>query len=289
MTQLNKEDTMKPFVCLMLGLGLLLIPLLLTAQEIQKNQTQKQSVTFLVRDGDSLVPKSVDVVYNPAKGQDKQAQPYDQAPEAKTMVQPKYPDLATKAGMEGTVWTKVSIDETGKVTKVVVTKSDAEIFNQVAIDAGRQWEFRPALKGGKPIATEVSIPFKFKLQKGPLVPDYTQPGWTPLSVLAEPRGGYRVMNQIPYLIGQSQTQSNTWYPESALKDRFEGMVLLKLTINTGGRVERVEVMTHAREDVDSAAVHLARTWTFIPGQYLGMPEKSVIQVPVSFYLGRQTK
>jgi TonB family protein len=289
MTQFNKEDMMKPFVRLILALGLLLIPLLLASQEIQKDQIQKQSVTLQVRDGDSLVPKSVDVVYNPAKGQDKQAAPYDKAPEAKTMVQPKYPDLATKAGMEGTVWTKVSIDETGRVTKVVVTKSDAEIFNQVSIDAAMQWAFRPAMKGGKPIATEVSIPFRFKLQKGPLVPDYTQPGWSPLMVLAEPRGGYRVMNQIPYLIGQSPTPSNAWYPESALKDRFDGIVTLKLTINVGGRVERVEVMTHAREDLDSAAVHLARTWTFIPGQSNGTPEKSVIQVPVSFYLGRQTK
>ncbi|MBF8294532.1 MAG: TonB family protein [Bacteroidetes bacterium] len=151
-------------------------------------------------------------------------------------MQPKYPDIATRAGMEGTVWTKVSIDETGKVTNVTISKSDAEIFNQVSIDAAMQWAFKPAMKDGKPIATEVAIPFKFKLQKGPLVPDYTQPGMTPLSVLAEPRGGYRVMHQIPYLIGQSPTQSNAWYPESALKDRFEGMVLLKLTINVGGRV-----------------------------------------------------
>jgi TonB family protein len=67
------------------------------------------------------------------------------------------------------------------------------------------------------------------------------------------------------------------------------MVFLKLTINVGGRVERVEVMAHAREDLDSAAVHLARTWTFTPGQWNGMPEKSVIQVPVGFYLGRQAK
>jgi TonB family protein len=289
MTQRNKEDSMKSSVRSILVCGILFIPLLLFSQENQNGQPQSQSVTTLVRDGDSLSPKSIDGVNGPTKGQDKQAAPYDQAPEAKTMVQPKYPDLATKAGMEGTVWTKVSIDETGKVTKVVVTKSDAEIFNQVSIDAAMQWAFKPALKGGKPIAAEVAIPFRFKLQKGPLVPDYTQPGWSPVMVLADPRGGYRVMNQIPYLIGQSPTPSNAWYPESALKDRFDGIVTLKLTINAGGRVERVEVTTHAREDLDSAAVHLARTLTFIPGQLNGMPEKSVIQLPVSFYLGRQAK
>ena len=281
---------MKHITRIIAGLVLLSIPVLLLAQAVKQDAVQRQSVTFQVKDGDSIVPKSVDVVYNPAGGQDKQAAPpYDQAPEAKTMVQPKYPDAATRAGTEGTVWTKVFIDESGKVTKVTISKSEAEIFNQASIDAAMQWVFKPALKGGKPIAVEVAIPFRFKLQGGPVTPDYSQPGWSPLSILAEPRGGYRVMNQIPYLIGQSPSQSNAWYPESALKDRFEGMVFLKLTVNVGGRVERVEVMTHAREDLDSAAVQLARTWTFTPGQWNGMPEKSIIQVPVGFFLGKQAK
>lgn len=280
---------MKSSVRSILVCGILFIPILLFSQENQNGQPQVQSVTTLVREGDLLIPKSIDVVNGPTKGQDKQAAPYDQAPEAKTMVQPKYPDLATKAGMEGTVWTKVSIDETGKVTKVVVTKSDAEIFNQVSIDAAMQWVFRPAMKDGKAIAVEVAIPFRFALGKGSEIMDFTKPGASPLSVAIGPRGGYRVMRQAPYLIGQSPTVSNDWYPESALKDKFDGMVLLKLTLNPAGRVERVEVTTHAREDLDSAAVHLARTLTFIPGQWNGMPEKSVIQLPVSFYLGRQAK
>jgi TonB family protein len=284
---------MKLSVHSILILGILFIPLLLSAQESQKDQPQKQSVTFLVRDGDSLIPKSVDVVYNPTSVQDKQDKkafpPYDQAPEVKTQVQPKYPDIATRAGLEGTVWTNVMIDETGKVTKVTIFKSDAEIFNQPSIDAAMQWAFKPAMKDGKPIATEVAIPFKFKLQKGGELTDYTQPGMAPLSVTIGSHAGYRVMRQHPYLIGQSPTSSNDWYPESALKEKFEGLVMLKLTISSYGRVERVEIEGHAREDLDSAAVHLARTWTFIPGQANGMPEKTQIRVPIVFYPGRQMK
>lgn len=281
---------MKPSIRSIVILGVLFIPPMLTAQEIQKDQTQKQSVTFMVRDGDSLIPKTVDVVYNPAKRQDKQAAPYDQAPEAKTMVQPKYPDLATRAGMEGTVWTKVSIDETGKVTKVTISKSDAEIFNQPSIDAAMQWVFKPAMKDGKSIATEVAIPFRFKMQGqavgGPT--DYTQ-GKSSFLISVMPGSGYRVTQQQPYLIGQSPTVSNEWYPESAQKDKFEGLVMLKLNVNLYGRVDRVEVEGHAREDVDSAAVRLARTWTFIPGQSNGMPEKTIIRVPVYFFPLRPRK
>ena len=95
--------------------------------------------------------------------------------------------------------------------------------------------------------------------------------------------------QQPYLIGQSPTVSNEWYPESAQKDKFEGLVILKLSVNLYGRVDRVEVAGHAREDLDSAAVRLARTWTFIPGQFNGMPEKTIIRVPVFFSPGRPQK
>lgn len=283
---------MKPFIRPMLSLAMVFAPLILSAQQPAHDQAQRQTVTFLVRDGDTLVPKSVDVVYSPTRGQDKQDKkafpPYDQAPEVKTQVNPKYPDIATRAGLEGTVWANVTIDETGKVTKVTITKSDAEIFNQPSIDAAMQWAFKPALKDGKPIATEVAIPFKFKM-KGAEVTDYSQPGVAPLLVSVETHGGYRVLRQHPYLIGQSPTSSNNWYPESAIKDKFEGLVMLKLTINLVGRVERVEIEGHAREDLDSAAVHLARTWTFTPGQSNGMPEKTIIRVPIFFPPDRQMK
>jgi TonB family protein len=94
--------------------------------------------------------------------------PYDKAPEPIEQVKPKYPDLATSAGMEGTVWVKLWVDEMGKVAKAEVTRSDAEIFNQPALDAGKQWLFKPAMSKGKPIAVWVSVPFRFKLTDHPL-------------------------------------------------------------------------------------------------------------------------
>ena len=264
-------------------------PLVLVAQEAGQSRQTNVAIVHATNDESEFATTGRESDLLPAL-QDKQNPPYDQPPEAKTTVQPRYPDLATRAGIEGTVWTKVSVDEKGKVTNVTISKSDAEILNQPSIDAAMQWEFKPALKDGKPIVAEVSIPFRFKVQKGPDVADYSQRGVVPLSVaVVGPQAGYRVMRQHPYLVGQSPSPSNNWYPESALKDKFEGTVWLKLTISLYGRAERVEVTGHAREDLDSAAVHLARTWTFIPGQANGMPEKTMISVPVNFNLGRQAK
>jgi TonB family protein len=85
-------------------------------------------------------------------------------PEAVKQVQPKYPDLATRAGVEGTVWVKIWVDKEGKPKKAVVQKSDAEIFNQPATEAAMQWVFTPAMMKNGPVSVWVSIPFRFKLQ-----------------------------------------------------------------------------------------------------------------------------
>jgi len=78
-------------------------------------------------------------------------------------VEPKYPDLAMRAGLEGKVWIKIWVDKEGKPHQVVVMKSDAEIFNEPAVEAAKQFLFTPAYMNNGPVAVWVSVPFKFKL------------------------------------------------------------------------------------------------------------------------------
>jgi protein TonB len=78
-------------------------------------------------------------------------------------VEPKYPELAMRAGLEGKVWVKIWVDKEGKAKQVVVLKSDAEIFNEPAIEAARQFVFTPAYMNNGPVSVWVSVPFKFKL------------------------------------------------------------------------------------------------------------------------------
>ncbi|HLP15149.1 MAG TPA: energy transducer TonB [Bacteroidota bacterium] len=78
---------------------------------------------------------------------------------------PQYPEIARRAGVEGTVWVKIWVDKEGKAKKAQVIKSDAELFNQNAIDAAMQWTFTPAVMNNGPVSVWVSIPFKFKLNQ----------------------------------------------------------------------------------------------------------------------------
>lgn len=89
--------------------------------------------------------------------------PYEKEPQIVKKVEPKYPELAMRAGLEGKVIVKIWVDKEGKVKQVVVLKSDAEIFDQPAIDAAKQFVFTPAYMNNGPVAVWVSFPFRFKL------------------------------------------------------------------------------------------------------------------------------
>ncbi|HXX64746.1 MAG TPA: TonB family protein [Bacteroidota bacterium] len=84
-------------------------------------------------------------------------------PQVIKKVEPKYPELAMRAGLEGKVWVKIWVDKEGKPHQVLIQKSDAEIFNEPALEAAKQFVFTPAYMNNGPVAVWVSVPFKFKL------------------------------------------------------------------------------------------------------------------------------
>lgn len=89
--------------------------------------------------------------------------PYEKEPVVVRRIEPKYPEIALRAGLEGNVYLKVWVDKEGKVRKAVILKSDAEIFNQPSQDAAVQWVFTPAVMQKGPVSVWVSIPFRFRL------------------------------------------------------------------------------------------------------------------------------
>jgi len=90
--------------------------------------------------------------------------PFEKAPQIVKRVQPVYPEIARKAGLEGTVWVKIWVGKEGKPRKVVIQKSASDIFDQSAIDAAKQFVFTPAMMQNGPVDVWVSIPFHFRLK-----------------------------------------------------------------------------------------------------------------------------
>ncbi len=87
------------------------------------------------------------------------------APEILDRVLPKYPEGARKNRVMGTVIVEVLVDEKGKVRDASVLASPDERLSQAALEAVRQWTFRPARKmDGSPIEVSSSISIEFKLR-----------------------------------------------------------------------------------------------------------------------------
>lgn len=76
---------------------------------------------------------------------------------------PKYPELAKKAGIEGTVVVKVLVGFEGNVEATELVQS-VEVLDEAALEAARQFKFTPAKLDGKPVKVWIAVPFRFKLQ-----------------------------------------------------------------------------------------------------------------------------
>jgi protein TonB len=83
----------------------------------------------------------------------------------RVVVRPEYPTLAREAGIEGVVFVKVRINESGKVVAACVLSSDVtESMNRAALEAALKCEFEPAKQGDKAVPVDVVIPFEFRLE-----------------------------------------------------------------------------------------------------------------------------
>jgi protein TonB len=91
--------------------------------------------------------------------------PVEQQPVPVKQVNPVYPELAKRAGVEGTVWVKILVDKEGKAMKAVVMKSDNETLDAAAVEAALGWVFTPAMMNNGPVAVWAAVPFRFKLKR----------------------------------------------------------------------------------------------------------------------------
>ncbi len=80
-----------------------------------------------------------------------------------TRVEPQYPDLPRRAGIEGTVELEVSIDAKGKVTDVEVVRGLPLGLSDAAADAVRRWTWRPARGREGPVSSRKTVRIRFAL------------------------------------------------------------------------------------------------------------------------------
>jgi protein TonB len=77
---------------------------------------------------------------------------------------PKYPDSLKREGVSGVVAVQIIIDETGVVSSSSILKSSHPDFEKPALDAVRNWKFKPAKKDGAAVKVKVTVPLRFNVE-----------------------------------------------------------------------------------------------------------------------------
>jgi TonB family protein len=74
-----------------------------------------------------------------------------------------YPEIAKRAGIEGTVYVEATVDVNGNVSSTKVTKGVHTALDKEAAEAVAKTKFAPARAGGKAVPATVTVPIRFRL------------------------------------------------------------------------------------------------------------------------------
>jgi protein TonB len=87
----------------------------------------------------------------------------DSEPQVASEVKIPYPEEARRAGIEGTVTLSITIDPEGKVVAAKILSGPGYGLNEAARDAIKRFRFKPAIKGGEAVSTEMKYSYTFLL------------------------------------------------------------------------------------------------------------------------------
>ena len=186
---------------------------------------------------------------------------------------PQYPQVARKQGWEGTVVLRINIGAGGDVENVKTqTSSGHAALDESAEQSVKTWRFDPARDGEFRVASVVDLPIRFNLDEYGIQSSREEPEPEP-----EPEP---VKVKKPARLIKSERPD---YPQEARKAGWEGTVVLRITIGTGGDVENVTIQESSGfPELDESAAQSVKTWQFDPAKLGDDPISSAVDLPVTF-------
>jgi len=79
-------------------------------------------------------------------------------------VAPAYPPNAMRMQVEGNVELVATISKIGNISNIKVVSGDAQL-TKAAVDAVKQWKYKPYLLNGEPVEIQTQVTIKFKLPR----------------------------------------------------------------------------------------------------------------------------
>lgn len=204
----------------------------------------------------------------------------------------RYPEAATKAGVQGRVTVQFIVDKDGSIDDVKTLRSvnpdlDAEAIRVIKMMP--RWE--PGTHKGNPVRVKYTVPVMFRLTPEPvekidemIVVGYRTPD---APVTGEV---YEVADKMPEFPGgmtglMQYLSKNVKYPADARAKGIQGRVVVSVIVNTKGKATNATIIQSVSPSLDAEALRVAGTmpdWT--PGTKDGKPVNVKYSFPITFRL-----
>ena len=175
----------------------------------------------------------------------------------------EYTPEARAAGLQGSVILCLTIDGFGRLEAVQVIQHLGFGLDEKAVDAVRQWQFKPSTVDGKPVRVKQSAEVRFVLNPAP--------SWrvmrTAYSVVRRPKE--RVQEMAPPVLTQYAP------PDDASCAAGGGGATIEAKIAKQGQSAELNVLEQHGEVAAKAATEAMARWRFQPGRMNGAPRESV--------------
>jgi len=177
-----------------------------------------------------------------------------------------YPWEAREKQLQGQVWVKILVSETGDVDNVELMSGDP-VLAQAALDAAKRWKFKPFIRDGKPVPVSTKVPFNFAFSGN--VRDEKEPKRV------------RVSQGVSKGLLIHKVQPN--YPIEARQAHIQGTVVLRATISKEGRIVDLHLIS-GPEELAEAAIGAVQQWRYRPYMLLGEAVAVDTEIVVNFQL-----
>jgi TonB family protein len=183
-------------------------------------------------------------------------------------VHPVYPAEARAARIQGTVTLKAVIGKDGVVEQLSVVSGPPELV-QSAMDAVRQWQYKPFLLNGNPVEVQTTINVNYTFGDAPPAPPATSEGTAPSTGVVLPKIIYKVDPQ---------------YPAEAKALKVKGVVVVGLTVTPDGLPANVHLVRSVDPGLNASALESVRQYRFKAATLNGTAVEKDVNVEVNFQL-----
>ncbi len=208
-------------------------------------------------------------------------------------VDPAYPPLARQARIQGSVILQLVISKSGEVENVQLF-SGHPMLAPAAIDAVRQWKYKPYLLNGEPVEVETRATVNFALPESHAavgvvgdapggIPPGEQGSSAPSIPVDANHPAVRVRVSQGVMAGLLLTKVAPEYPGAAKDKRIQGVVLLAVIIDREGKVSNIQLIS-GHPLLAPAAIDAVKQWKYKPYLLNGEPIEVETQVTVNFTL-----